>query len=482
MNVNGLKVAATRSLNKAGFALKKKAPTLLVIGGSIGVVASTVLACKSTLKVNEVLDETNEDLANIHAVRDGEVEIEGEYTESDYKKDLVTVYVRTGVKLAKLYLPSIIVGVISIGAISKSHQILCKRNAALAASYSVLDGAYREYRKRVQEELGAEMDRHFQYGTRLEEITVQETDAKGKVKETKKKVEVIDDASNARSMYSRFFDSSSLEYVDDADYNKMYIMQIQNQANDMLRTKGHVSLNEVYKLWGYTQKFNELIKESKNIKWEEVDKKVAENFIKSMSFIFDETKKTNPISYAVFYSMQYTFWQVVVVGGILTNKKLSARLLTNSLSILGKEPNDMLIEDDETIKTILDSKAFKDRIKKLIKTYGEGKDEFVVNENNPKEDILMHFEKSDLLYALHDATMFEKAKKDIESKWKFEIEIIDTYDFTDFKELKEYADREDVITDILSTTLNNLGVVSYEYGVIKPYNVKIEFETKEGEF
>lgn len=242
------------------------------------------------------------------------------------------------------------------------------------------------------------------------------------------------------------------------------------------------SLNEVYKLWGYTQKFDELIKEFQNIKWEEVDEKIAENFIKSMSFIFDKTKKTDPISYAVFYSMQYTFWQVVVVGGILTNKKLSARLLTNSLSIFGKEPSDMIIEDDETIKTILDSKAFKDRIKKLIKTYGEDKEEFIVDENAPTEDTLMHFENSDLLFALHDATMIVKAKKDKEGKWNFEIEIVDTYDFTDFKELKEYADREDVITDILSTTLNNFGVVSSEYGVIKTYDIKIKFNTKEGEF
>lgn len=142
----------------------------------------------------------------------------------------------------------------------------------------------------------------------------------------------------------------------------------------------------------------------------------------------------------------------------------------------------MLLEDDETIHTILDSVAFKDRIKTLIKKYGEGKEEFTVDENSPTEDTLMHFEKSDLLYALHDATMLVKAKKDKEEKWNFEIEIVDTYDFTDFKELKEYADSEDIITDILSTTLNNFGVVSSEYGVIKTYDIKIKFNTKEGEF
>ena len=242
------------------------------------------------------------------------------------------------------------------------------------------------------------------------------------------------------------------------------------------------SLNDIYKLFNYYEKFEEIIKELQNINWEEIDEKIAENFIKSMSFIFDVTKKSDPISYVAFYSMQYTFWQVVVIGGILTNKKLSARLLTNSLSLFGKEPSDMLIEDDETIQIIIDSEAFKNRIKKLIKTYGEDKENFIINENNPKEDILMHFEESDLLYALHDATMFVKAKKDKEGKWNFEIEIVDTYDFTDFKDLKEYADsKKSKFVDILSTTLNNFGVVSYEYGVIKKYDVKIKFETKEGE-
>lgn len=48
--------------------------------------------------------------------------------------------------------------------------------------------------------------------------------------------------------------------------------------------------------------------------------KMAEECIKSISFIFDVTKIANPISYAVFYSMQYIFWQVVVAGGILKKR------------------------------------------------------------------------------------------------------------------------------------------------------------------
>ncbi len=241
------------------------------------------------------------------------------------------------------------------------------------------------------------------------------------------------------------------------------------------------TLNEIYKLFNYSQKFNELLKEFKKINWEELDEKLVDNYIKNVSFIFDTTKQTNPISYTVFYSMQYMFWQVVVVGGILTNKKLSSKLLSNSLSIIGQKPKDLIIDDDEITALITKSTVFKEKLNQLIEKYGEGKEEFIID--NKKEDSLVRFESGDLLYALHNATMNVKAKKDKENKWNFDIEINDTYDFTDFKDLKEYADTEKgKIIDIFSTTLNNFGVVSSEYGVIKTFDLKIKFKTKEGEF
>ena len=243
------------------------------------------------------------------------------------------------------------------------------------------------------------------------------------------------------------------------------------------------SLNDVYKLFNYYQKFQKLIKDSQNINWQEVDEKVAESFIKSLSFIFDVTKKINPISYAIFYSMQYEFWQIVVIGGLFTNKPLSAKLLTNSLTLFGKEPSDLVIEDEKIKKTLLESPIFKKKLKQLIEKYGKEKNEFIIDEKSPREDTLIRFDDADLLYALHDATLLVKAIKDENNKWNLEIEIKDTYDFTDFKDLREYADEEDgKLKDIISTTLNNLGVASSEYGVIKTYDVKIKFKTKEGEF
>lgn len=92
------------------------------------------------------------------------------------------------------------------------------------------------------------------------------------------------------------------------------------------------SLNEIYQLFNVSQKFEKIIKDFQSINWEEVDKKTAKKLIKSIEFIFDTTKKSYPISYAIFYSMQCTFWQTVVIGGLLADMKLSSKLLYNSLS------------------------------------------------------------------------------------------------------------------------------------------------------
>ncbi len=72
--------------------------------------------------------------------------------------------------------------------------------------------------------------------------------------------------------------------------------------------------------------------------------------------------------------------------------------------------------------------------------------------------------------------MIVKAVKNEDGTWRLERKINDIYDFTEFKDIKEYADnKEAILTDIFSTLLNNFGVASSEYGVIKTYEVKIKF-------
>ncbi len=276
----------------------------------------------------------------------------------------------------------------------------------------------------------------------------------------------------------------ALNYLNKIDYpilNNLKKQLSEDISNISIFSKNIVenvsfTLNDIYKCYRDSKKFDELVKEFQNIDMNNLDESIAKAYIKSMSFAFDIDKKFNSISYAIYYSMQYKFWQLVVAGGVLANMKLSSILLLNSLSLFDEKPKNLIINDEEIIKRITDSKAFKNKVSFLIGKYGENIDMFELNNNN-NIDTLIRFDESDLLLALHDATMFVKAKKEKEEKWNLEIEICDTYDFTDFKNLKEYSDSErSVIMDIFSTTLNNFGVVSSEYGVIKTYDLKIPFQ------
>ena len=282
----------------------------------------------------------------------------------------------------------------------------------------------------------------------------------------------------------------ALKYLEKMNYNFLddIINKIKNDIKGIsVFVKNIVetitfSLNDIYKIFNETQKFDKIINDLKTADFKNLDKDIAEQYIKSLSFIFDVNKISNPIMYAVNYERQYIFWQVVVIGGLLTDKKFSAKLLSNSLSPFGKNPSDLIIEEEEYVSIIKKDKQFKERINQLVMKYGQEKNEFIIDEKFPKEDTLITFEDDDLLYALHNATMFVRAQKNEENRWKFEIEINDRYDFTDFKSLQEYADaKKNKLRDIFSTLLNNLGVVSSKYGVIKEYNVKIKFKTKEEE-
>lgn len=237
---------AVRTFGKAKLSIKRSSPEILIAIGCVGVVASTVLACKATLKVDETLEETKETLGRIKEAKEHGATVHGiPYEEEDYKKDLTIAYTQTAVKFVRLYAPSVILGVASIGCIIGSHHILCKRNAALAAAYSAVDKAYSEYRGRVLERFGEEVDRQLRYGA--EKVKVEETitDENGEEKTVEKEVEVVN-PDIMTSPYAKFFDESSMHWKKDANYNLMFLRRVQSMMNDRLRAYGYLFLNDVY--------------------------------------------------------------------------------------------------------------------------------------------------------------------------------------------------------------------------------------------
>lgn len=236
-SVNGV---ASKTVMK----LKKHSPEILVVAGIAGTVVSAVLACKATTKVAEILDETKGTLGTIHEGMENGAINGQEYTTEDGKKDTVVVYAQTGMKLAKLYAPAIILGTLSITSILASNNILRKRNVALGAAYAAIDKSFKEYRGRVIERFGEQVDTELKYGIKAKKFEEIEVDPEtGKEKKVKKTVMVADP--NLQSDYAVYFDSKSRNYETNPDYNRMFLKAQQAFANDKLQTRGHLFLNEV---------------------------------------------------------------------------------------------------------------------------------------------------------------------------------------------------------------------------------------------
>lgn len=227
--------AITQTIARNGLLLQKNSPEVLFAVGTVGMVGSTVLACRATLKMDGVLEESQ---AKLRQSRDMAASDEfATYTKSDSKHDVRLIRVQTSMKIVKLYAPAIIVGGLSIAALTTSHRTLSKRNAALAAAYTALDKGFRQYRARVIEKYGDEEDQHFRYGT--EQVEVVNDQGKKELV-----TRVSPDAGG--SIYARFFDRLCPDWGPNPEYNLIFLKCQQNWANDMLHARGHVFLNEVY--------------------------------------------------------------------------------------------------------------------------------------------------------------------------------------------------------------------------------------------
>ena len=242
MKKTELMTTVSSSFNKIGFRLKKHSPEILVVTGVVGTVVSAVMACKATTKMSEILEKTKEDIDSIHDCASNESLAE-EYTPDDVKKDLAIVYVQTGIKVAKLYAPAVALGVLSLGSILASNNILRKRNVALAAAYATVDKGFKEYRNRVVDRFGKEVDRELKHGIKaqnVEKIIVGEDGKEKKVKET---IEVVE--KDSFGDYSFFFEANNPYWEKDGNYNRMFLLAQQQYANDKLRADGFLYLNDV---------------------------------------------------------------------------------------------------------------------------------------------------------------------------------------------------------------------------------------------
>jgi hypothetical protein len=227
--------AIARIAGRSVLQVKKFSPEILTGFGIVGVVTSGVLTARATLKLEAVVDKLDKEKERVNDVA---------VNEEDHKRLMFAAHRTFVLDLAKLYGPSVSLGAVSITALLGAHGIMRKRNLAILGAYKTLESAYSEYRSRVVAELGEEKEREIRLGLR----------AFGDSSEDESEPLTKDgflDGLTKSSPYSKVFDQFNDNWKTKQDYNRTFLMSQQNYANDLLKARGHLFLNEVYTMLGY---------------------------------------------------------------------------------------------------------------------------------------------------------------------------------------------------------------------------------------
>jgi hypothetical protein len=191
--------------------ISKNSPSILAGLGAAGVVSTAILAVKATPQALILLESE----AYRHKCQPHELE-PLEVIQAAYKP----------------YIPAILSGVLTIGAIVSSNSINLKRNAALVGLYSIAVEGLQEYQRKVIETIGEK-----------KELDIRDEIAQDKLKanpvENKEIYLLGGDALFYDSLSGRYF-KSSMETV----------RKSQNDFNHDLLTEMYKPLNDFYDLIG----------------------------------------------------------------------------------------------------------------------------------------------------------------------------------------------------------------------------------------
>lgn len=284
MNKLELLTKVNTKINKLKLQGRRYSPEILLVLGLAGVVTGTVLACVATTKLPEVKAKKEEELADIHEKLDSEDVAVADQNLPELKKQTTAIYLRTGVKYAALYAPSVIVTGLSVSCLVASNVILRRRLIGVSAAYAAISQSFKEYRGRVAERYGEEIEKEIRYNIKQQEITTTVTDAKGKEKQKTDKIKVADPSEY--SDFARIYDDGNIGWTKDPQTNLAFLKCQQAAATQRLKKQGYLFINDVYEMLGFPK-----TREGQVAGWIFNEKEpVGDNFVDFG--IYDITKQT----------------------------------------------------------------------------------------------------------------------------------------------------------------------------------------------
>ena len=135
----------------------------------------------------------------------------------EYNVELTKVYIRSAIKLGKVFGPPISMEAASLALIGRGYGILSDRHLATVEAANMYAQMITKYRERVREEVGDAKEKQLYFGTKEREVEEVETNDKGEPKLTregkpkvrKTKRQVLEEELSKHSIYARVFDSKN---------------------------------------------------------------------------------------------------------------------------------------------------------------------------------------------------------------------------------------------------------------------------------
>lgn len=236
-----------------GLKIRKNSAELSLGAGIVGIFLTVISASKATLSAPDILElhktRMEEAVEAVEAAK-------AEHIAYDIGREKLIIWSKTFVDLAKLYMPSITLGGLSIGFILLSRNITHRRYLAAVAAYNAVREAFDVYRERVREEMGDMYDHHFRYGTELREVVDEVIDEKGKKKKVSRMEEVEGteqlDGSNLSFWWDEYLPDGRKNPNWDAnpEFCKSWLRGRENLITDLGRQQGHLFVNDVMRELG----------------------------------------------------------------------------------------------------------------------------------------------------------------------------------------------------------------------------------------
>ncbi len=210
--MNGQKV-----FRNAKLFLSRNSSTILTVIGGAGVIATSVLTVKATIKASKLVEEAKQEKGD--------------------ELDKVEIIKTAG----PAYIPAVLVGTSTIACIFGANILNKKQQASIASAYALLDASYKEYKGKLKDLYGDEAHQNIVNSIMVEKAD--DIDVNSSYLCTSCDLSLEENTGEPRLFYdehsSRYFEAT-IEQVMNAEYhlNRNYIL------------RGYTYLNEFYEFLG----------------------------------------------------------------------------------------------------------------------------------------------------------------------------------------------------------------------------------------